>query len=120
MTAGEELPAALRAIRMAKNAETIGRVYLADNDASANDNFWSIGLVAPGATVDAADPVQVTKSGKMTATAHGFTAGLPLFLGANGALTQTAPSADDTAVVHVGMVRDANTIEVRIQVMGVN
>jgi hypothetical protein len=118
MIAGETL-AAVRAIRMAKGAETAGRVYLADNDAETSDDFYVMGLTQ-AAAADAADPVMVTKAGKMTATAHGFTVGLPLFLGAAGALTQTAPSAADEAVVRVGMVRDANTIEVQIQVMGVN
>lgn len=37
-----------------------------------------------------------------------------------GAVTTTAPTDPNMAVVRVGMAIDANTIEVQIQVMGVN
>jgi hypothetical protein len=62
----------------------------------------------------------VFKSGLMTATGHGFTVGKPVWLSASGALTSTAPSASNTAVVKLGMVKNANTIDVQIQIMGVN
>jgi hypothetical protein len=121
MTAGETLTAStLIAVRMAKGAETAGRVYKADNDASVSDDFYVIGLVIPGAEVTAGNPVSVVKLGRITATAHGFTVGAPIFLDAAGALTGTAPSAADEAVVRVGIARTANEIEVQPQVVGVN
>lgn len=121
--AGEAFAAALWAVRYAKAADAgfvAGRVYKADNDASSADDFYVIGLARPAGSLSAADPINVVKSGEITATGHGFTVGAPLFLDAGGNVTETAPTADNTAVVRVGMVIDANTIEVQIQVMGVN
>jgi len=124
MPAGETLDEdALVAVRMAKSGDagfTAGRVYKADQDASGSDDFYVVGLAIPSVEASAGDNVSVVKIGKMTVTGHGFTAGTPIFLGTSGALTATAPTADDTAVVRVGIARDANTIEVQIQVMGVN
>lgn len=117
--AGESLGTGLRALRWAKGAETAGRLYLADNDASVEDNFYVAGLIV-AANEAAATEVTVVKAGRLLATGHGLTVGLPIFLGASGVLTQTAPSADETAVVRVGIVQDANNIDVEIQVMGVN
>lgn len=121
--AGEAFAAALFAVRYAKAADAgfvAGRVYKADIDASSADNFYAFGLVRPASSVAAAGAIQVVKSGEITATAHGFTVGAPLFLDASGAVTATAPTAANMAVVRVGMAIDANTIEVQIQVMGVN
>jgi hypothetical protein len=122
--AGEAMAAnTLFALRYAKAADAgfaAGRLYKADKDASSADNFYAIGLARPASLLAAADPVTIVKSGPITATAHGFTVGAPLFLSAAGAITATAPSAANEAVVRVGIVKDANTIEVQIQVMGVN
>jgi hypothetical protein len=118
-TVGEVLTAGNRALRMADSGETAGRVYFADNDASVDDDFYVVGLaVTVGESIGSS--VEIVKSGPITMTAHGFTLGRPVYLDATGALTSTAPSAADTAVVKVGMVRDANTVEVQIQTMGVN
>lgn len=120
LTAGETLTAGIRALRWAKGAETAGRVYLADKDASSQDDFHVMGLVVATGELAGAAINDVAKAGKMTATAHGFTVGEPIFLSSTGGLTNTAPSAANEAVVKVGMARDANTIEVQIQIMGVN
>lgn len=122
--AGESYAATtLFAVRYAKAADAgfvAGRVYKADKDASSSDDFYAIGLVYPGGAVSAGSPITVTKSGRMTVTGHGFTAGAPLFLDAAGAITETAPSTADEAVVRVGIARDANTLEVQVGVVGVN
>lgn len=97
-----------------------GRIYKATNDASSVDNFYAIGLMPPVGALTTGDPARIVKSGLMTATGHGFTAGLPLYLGAAGVVTQTAPSAANSAVVRVGIVVDANTIDVQVAVVGVN
>jgi hypothetical protein len=121
MIAGETLTAGLKAVRMGQDAETAGRLYLADNDASSTDNFYAIGVVlATGETAASATTNPVYKAGKMTATAHGLTVGKPFYLGASGALTSTAPSTANLAAVKMGMVRDANTLEIQVQVMGVS
>jgi hypothetical protein len=124
LNAGEAMAAnTLFAVRLAKAADAgfvAGRVYKADKDASANDNFHALGLCRPSALLAAGDAVMVVKHGKLAAASHGFTVGLPIYLSASGALTQTAPSAADEAVVKLGMARDANTIEVQIQIMGIN
>ena len=120
--AGESYAATtLFAVRYGQNAETAGRVYKADNDATTTDNFHVIGLALTVGALSAADTMpSVIKMGLMTVTGHGFTVGKPVWLGASGALTSTAPSAASTAVVKVGMIKDANTIDVNVQVMGVN
>jgi hypothetical protein len=119
--AGETLAAGVKAVRWAKAADAgfvAGRLYLADNNAVSVDNFHVVGLlVATGELAGVS--VTATKAGKLTATAHGFTVGQPIYLGAAGILTSTPPSADDLAVVKVGMAEDANTIDVAIQIMGV-
>lgn len=120
-TAGATLAASLLAVRYAKAADsgvTAGTVIAADNDATSADNFWAIGLQVAGASSGAG--VAVTYSGLMTATGHGLTVGQPFFLGSSGAVTSTAPSAANTAVVKLGMVKDTNTLLINIQVMGVN
>jgi len=120
--AGEAFSATtLYAVRYGQDAETAGRIYKADKDASSVDNFYVIGLVKTSGALIAADTVPaITKVGLLTATTHGFTVGKPVFLDASGALTSTAPSLTNNAVVRVGMVKDANTIDVQIQVIGVN
>lgn len=123
-TAGEALSATtLVALRYAKAADAgfvAGRVYKADYDASTTDNLYVIGLAFPAGAVSAGDAVRVVEAGEIVATAHGFTVGLPVYLSASGAVTQTAPSAANQAVVKLGVVKDANTIRVQIQVIGVN
>jgi hypothetical protein len=117
--AGEAFAAGLWAVRAYVSGETAGKYYKADNDASSNDNFYVVGLANPASPVALDGTLEVVKHGKMTVTGHGFSAG-PLFLSASGAVTQTAPSADGEAVVLLGHVEDANTIEVQIVPQGVN
>lgn len=120
--AGEAFAAGLWAVRYAKAADAgfvAGTMYKPTNDASSVDNFYVIGLTNSGGVAAAGD-LEVVKAGPITVSGHGFTVGAPLFLGAAGVVTATAPTADNTAVVRVGMVIDANTIEVQIQVMGIN
>jgi hypothetical protein len=124
--AGEAFAASsLFAVRWAKSGETAGRLYKATNDASgsfpASDKFHAVGLMLTSGALSAADTAaDVVKLGEITVTAHGFTVGEPLFLDAAGALTSTAPSAADTAVVIVGIVKSANIIDVSIREVGIN
>lgn len=113
----------IKAFRWAKAADvgyTAGRFYLADNDASSADNFHVCGLYVAAGTEVITNVLTATKVGKLTATGHGFTIGSPIFLDSSGALTSTAPSTTDLAVVKVGIAEDANTIDVSIEIMGVN
>lgn len=121
-TAGEAFSATtLYAVRYGQNAETAGRLYKADLDATTTDNFYAIGLALTVGALSAADPMpNITKFGPITATAHGFTVGKPVYLSAAGALTSTAPTTANYAIVRVGMIKDANTIDVNVQVVGVN
>lgn len=96
-------------------------MYKADNDATSVDNFYAMGLMKTVGALSAADPMPaVTKAGLMTVISHGFTIGKPVYLSASGAVTSTVPSAANSAVVRLGVVKDANTIDVQIQIMGVN
>lgn len=121
LDAGETLTAGVRVVRFAKAADsvTLGRIMLAGQDTTTADDFYAIGLlVATGET--AGTPVSVTKAGTLTATAHGLTVGEPFYLTASGAVTSTAPTTALHAVVKCGMVKDANTLEVQVQTMGIN
>lgn len=120
--AGETFGASsIFAVRYAQNAETLGRVYKADKDASSVDNFYVFGLVLTSSSISAGAVLpKIVKSGLMSAPSHGFTVGKPVFLSASGALTSTSPSTANEAVVRVGLVKDVNTIDVQIQVIGVN
>lgn len=60
----------------------------------------------------------MVQSGLLNVPSHGFTVGLPLWLDASGAVTQTAPgTVVNQAVVKLGTVKDANNINVKIQIM---
>lgn len=121
--AGEAFAATtLFAVRYAKAADAgfvAGRMYKADIDASSADNFYVIGLARPAALLAAGDAITVVKNGTINVPTHGFTVGAPLFLDASGAVTATAPTTANMAVVRVGIVIDANNIDVQIQVMGI-
>jgi len=123
---GENLTSGVKALRwgVTANSETAGRLYLADNDTDNaevyKDLFYVACLFVAAGTEEAGDQVMGVKKGKLVATGHGFTIGQSIFLDANGSLTSTAPSADDLAVVRAGIVKDANTIDVDVQVIGVN
>ncbi|RLI53088.1 MAG: hypothetical protein DRP09_16550 [Candidatus Thorarchaeota archaeon] len=126
--AGEALLAdTLYAVRLAKGAETAGRVFKADKDASSNDNFHVIGLVYSGSAIAIGENATVVKAGKMDlGAAHSLTVGEVNFLGATGLVTAggangaSAPSTASHAAVQVCVGRTANILEVRIQEMGVN
>jgi len=113
------------AVRWARNGETAGRVYKADNDASTNNNFYVIGLAFATAAVSAGDNITVIKMGQHTLQSSdtAFLAanvGLPVFLTTAGAFSITAPTAVDTAVTRIGMVRDTNLIDVMPIPVGIN
>lgn len=121
--AGESFAASAFAVRFAKAADAgfaAGRVYKADNDTTSADNLYVIGLVNPASSVAAAGNIAVVEEGDITVTGHGFTVGLPIYLGSAGALTQTAPTTSLQGVVKLGIAKDVNTIRVQIQIMGVN
>jgi hypothetical protein len=122
--AGEVLSiTTLVALRYAKAADAgfvAGRMYKSDFDATTADNLYVIGLAFPASGVSAGGAVRIVEAGEINVPAHGFTIGLPLYLGANGAVTATAPSTSNQAVVKLGMVKDANTIRVQIQIIGIN
>jgi hypothetical protein len=129
--AGEAMPASgVRAVRYGvtdlDTPETAGRVYLADptelslvKSGGNKDPFHVVGLVI-AASQAIAGAIDVVKHGPITATSHGFAIGEPVWLDSSGALTSTAPTTTGEAVVKVGVPKDANTIDVNIQIMGVN
>jgi hypothetical protein len=106
--------------------ETAGRVYKADNDASSDDKFYVIGVLLPSATpLVAGNSASVRLLGTATLGSGdtNFTSpqqGKPVFLGASGAITTTAPTANDTAVVRLGIAQDATNLFVNPQVVGIN
>ena len=116
-TPNAALGTGLRAVRWAQDAETAGQIRNADNDASVTDNFYVVGVVSSD---NSTNSQTMYRAGLMPAASHGLTIGKPFYLGAAGVLTSTAPTAADSAVVKLGIVKDANTLDIQIQVMGVN
>ena len=131
MVAGESLAAnSSFLMRMAVDGETAGRVYKADIDAGAvgseNNHFYVIGMVTTTGAVSAGGNISVTLVGEM-AIGSGMTPfassdiGKPVFLGASGALTVTAPSGTNIAVVRVGTVMTTTSVLVQgIQLLGID
>ncbi len=136
MVAGESFAAnSSFLVRMALSGETAGRVYKADKGAgsagSETNTIYVIGLAqnTTGSPIAAAGSISVIKLGEATLQSSDgtFTAsseeGLPVYLGASGAFTLTAPSATDDAVVWCGNVRNvggSSAIEIKsAQVMGI-
>lgn len=129
-TAGEAMGTGLKAVRYGNSTldtpETAGRVYLADptelslvKSGGNQDPFYVIGCYV-AASETAASAVDIVKGGLLTATAHGLTIGQPFYLDASGAVTSTAPTTAGEAIVKLGTVKDANTVDIQIQIMGVN
>lgn len=126
-TAGEAMAAETTfLVRMALNGETAGRVYKADEDASATDSFYAIGVVMSSTAVSAGDTVSVTMMGESSLGTSDTTfaaadIGKPVYLGASGAFSTTAPTATDKAVVRVGVVQETGKLLVQaIQLNGIN
>jgi len=113
------------------NGETAGRVYAADTTTSSFDLFYVIGMASSAAGVVAGGNISVTTMGAFalssadTAFASG-TDGAPVFLGASGAVTTTAPSSAGTAITRIGMLMirsatvTANIIDVHPVPVAVN
>lgn len=128
---GESLTSGLKAFRYGIDTldtpETAGRVYLADptelslvKTGGNQDPFHVIGLAVATGSETAGDDIDLVKNGLLTATSHGLTIGQPCYLDDNGAVTSTPPSTSGEASVKLGVPKDANTIDVNIQIMGVN
>ena len=127
MVAGEAMAANTSfLVRMAKNGETAGRIYKADNDATSADNFYVVGIALATSAVSAGDSVNVVMFGSHTLGSNdsafaGADLGKPVYLTAAGAFSITPPSAANTAVVRVGMVENTTAVLVMpAQVVGVN
>lgn len=113
-------------VRRARNGETAGRVYKADNDAATNNNFYVIGIALVTAEAAAGDPIRVISLGSHTlgSSDSSFSAsdvGRPVYLTTAGAFSVTPPSAVDTAVVRVGVIENTTILDVMpMQLNGIN
>jgi len=113
-------------VRRARNGETAGRVYKADNDASSADNFYVIGIALASVAVAAGESIRVISLGSHTLGSNdsAFSAsdvGRPVYLTSAGAFSVTAPTAVNTAVVRVGVVENTNILDVMpMQLNGIN
>ena len=116
VVAGESMAANTSwAVRWALTGETAGRAYKADNDASSTNKFYAFGIALKTSAIAAADPVDVVFEGEYTlgssdAAFNAADVGKPVYLGAAGALTLTAPTADNTAVWRIGTVMTTTKI----------
>jgi hypothetical protein len=125
MVAGEAFAANTTwLVRLARSGETAGRIYKADKDASSNDNFYVIGVAFSSTAVAAGDNITVIMLGEHTLQTSdaNFAAadiGKPVFLTSSGAFSVTAPTANNDAVVRIGMVQDTNKLWVQPEVVGV-
>jgi hypothetical protein len=104
----------------------ISRVYKADKDASSVDGFYAFGIALSTSAVSAGGNINVISCGTHTLGSSDTTfsagdMGKPLFLGAAGAWTLTAPSTANEAVWRIGTVQDTSKIEVSgQQLVGIN
>lgn len=125
-TAGEAVAAETSfAVRYAVDGETLGRVYKASQDASSSDLFYVVGIAKSAGALSAGDGIEVTTHGLHTlgssdAAFNAADIGKAVFLTTGGALTITAPTTANHAVVRVGVVATTTSIFVQPQVMGVN
>lgn len=127
MVAGESFAADTTfLVRMAVNGETAGRVYKADNDATSLDNFYVVGWARSVAGVSAGGNIIVYMHGSLSngsgdSAFGGTDIGKPVYLGAAGAFTVTAPSSSNLAAVRVGMVETTSRVMVMpMQLNGIN
>lgn len=81
-------------------------------DAATPDHVQRVVGVSTNAAI-VGDPVAIVGDGPVSDNSLSFTPGLPVFLGLNGAMTQTPP-ADPAAIIQVGAALAADTINVRI------
>jgi hypothetical protein len=125
MVAGEAFAANTTwLVRLARGGETAGRIYKADKDASSNDNFYVIGIAFSSSAVSAGDNITVIMLGEhsLQTSDSAFLAadiGKPVFLTASGAFSVTAPTANNDAVVRIGLVQNTDRLWVQPQVIGV-
>jgi hypothetical protein len=125
MVAGEAFAANTTwLVRLARGGETAGRIYKADKDASFNDNFYVIGIAFSSSAVSAGDNITVIMLGEhsLQTSDSAFLAadiGKPVFLTASGAFSVTAPTANNDAVVRIGLVQNTDRLWVQPQVIGV-
>lgn len=129
LTPAAALGTGLRAVRYGitdlDTPEVAGQIYNADptelslvKTGGNKDPFFAIGVCDSDNSTSAQS---VVKFGLLTAgAAHGLAVGEPVYLGSNGVLTSTAPSASSEAVVRVGIAKTSTVIDVSIQVVGVN
>ena len=127
MVAGEAFAANTTfAVRMALTGETAGRVYKADLDSTSSDKFYVIGLATiSGTSLSAGDNITITLLGTRaqgssdSAFASGDV-GKPVYLGASGAWTVTAPTTTNHAIAIVGIVQTTTSVLVQPQFIGIN
>lgn len=105
MIAGVSL-SALRAI----TADALGKAIYADNRISS-----TAGVI--GITINAAsngDTVSIRDGNTVTDALWSFVPGMPVFLGEDGHLTQTAPGSD-RIIVRVGVAVTATSMAIQVQ-----
>jgi hypothetical protein len=106
------------------NSETTTRLYACDTTTSSFDLFYCIGtLTVGGSTITTGTAITVTRLGGITlgSSDPAFTlVGQPVYMGASGVLTQTAPSSSGTAITRVGILSSTTTVDVNPVPVGVN
>lgn len=117
--------------RFAVDGETLGRSYKADCDAGAvgseTNKIYCAGVASNVAAKSAADAMSLELTGGIVNLQSGDTPfsstsiNKPLYLGTAGAFSVTPPSAANSAVVIVGIVKTTTSFQVAShQIVGVN
>lgn len=112
-------------VRYAKNGETEGRLYKADQDATSNENYYAVGIAFSVGAVAAGEQLRVVTFGiyDFLASDTAFGAihiGKPVYLTASGAFSLSAPTTANYAVVRIGISATTTSIFVQPQVVGIN
>lgn len=118
--AGADGITAVRYMKAADAGFVAGRVVTASNTPASANNYYAIGLVFAGVNLPSGFTTVMVKDAQiLTKSAHGYTIGEPVYIGTTGTITSTKPTASGSAVVQVGIVKDANNIQVQIQFIGI-
>ena len=101
-----------------------GRVVAADQDTSAHDLFWVIGIAfsAAGVAAGALIPVESLGSYTLGSSDAAFSSGdvgKPVWLTSAGAFSTTAPSTSGYANFKIGVVETVSSMFINGQMMGV-
>lgn len=102
---------ALGGHRVVRSVSANGVAYADATNADHGDD--TVGMTVAAASDGAA--VEIQRAGSLTMSGWSWTPGLPVFLGANGLLTQTVPDDTNAFIQIIGHAEAADTVFIQIE-----